>query len=87
MPNTKSAIKRVRNTERKTLRNQHTKSRVKTLERSFRVLVGENKKDEATKALDLAISTLDKAAKKGAISKPTANRKKSRLANVLNKMA
>ena len=83
MPNTKSASKRVRSNERKQLVNQQRKSRVRTLEKSYRAAVASGSKEEATAALGLAVSAIDKAVKGGVVVKGTANRKKSRLSSLL----
>jgi small subunit ribosomal protein S20 len=84
MPNTKSAIKRTRNTERKQKVNRAIKSRIGTLERNFKELVKEGKKEEATTALRTVASAYDKAAKKGVLHRNKANNKKSRLAKLAN---
>ncbi len=87
MPNTKSAERRARVSARRHARNNATKSRLKTLEKKYRTLATSGKKDEATKAFQLAISAVDKAAKRGVIPKGRADRKKSRLALNLKKVA
>ena len=80
MPNTKSAERRMRSSERRRTRNQSLTSRLSTLEKKFSALVLEKKKDEAAAAWRLVVSAFDKAAKKGVIHKRKADRKKSRLA-------
>jgi small subunit ribosomal protein S20 len=80
MPNTKSAERRMRNSERKHARNKSIKSSLHTLERSYLQILGSGKKEDASKALQRITSAFDKAAKAGAIHRATANRKKSRLA-------
>lgn len=87
MPNTKSAERRARVSARRNARNKSVKSRLRTLERGYRTLAAGGKKDDASKALKAAVSALDKAAKKGVIPKRRADRKKSRLARNLNKVA
>lgn len=72
---------------RRQARNTATKSRLKTLEKKYRTVADAGKKEDATKAFQLAISAVDKAAKRGVIPKGRADRKKSRLARKLNKMA
>ena len=84
MPNTKSAIKRTRNTERKQKVNRAIKSRIGTLERNFKDLVKEGKKEEATTVLRDVASAYDKAAKKGVLHRNKANNKKSRLSKLAN---
>ena len=80
MPNTKSAERRMRNSARKQAHNRSIKSRLHTLERSYLQLVGEGKKDDASKSLRTLRSAFDKAAKTGTVHRATADRKKSRLA-------
>jgi small subunit ribosomal protein S20 len=80
MPNTKSAERRVRNSARKNLQNRSVKSKLRRLEKDFRAAVTAGKKDDAAKLLSGVHSAFDKAVKVGAIPRPTANRKKSRLA-------
>ena len=80
MPNTKSAERRMRNSQRKNLQNSRVKSKLRRVEKEFRATVIAGKKDEAAKLLPGVHSAYDKAVKVGAISRPTANRKKSRLA-------
>jgi small subunit ribosomal protein S20 len=80
MPNTKSAERRMRNSQRKNLQNSRVKSKLRRTEKEFRAAVVAGKTDEAIKLLPGVHSTYDKAVKVGAISRPTANRKKSRLA-------
>lgn len=83
MPNTKSAERRMRSNARKELHNRRIKSKVRRMEKDFRALVAAGKKDEAAKSLPSVHSTLDKAVKSGVLPRPTANRKKSRLALAL----
>jgi small subunit ribosomal protein S20 len=80
MPNTKSAERRVRNSARKNLQNRSVKSKLRRLEKDFRAAVTAGKKEDAAKLLSGVHSAFDKAVKVGAIPRPTANRKKSRLA-------
>ncbi len=84
MPNTKSAKRRVRNSARKQIRNSVVRSQLKTTEKKFRGAVAA-KQDDSPAALRAAISTLDKAVKKGVIKRETADRKKSRLTLTLNR--
>lgn len=84
MPNTKSAERRVRNSARKQIRNSIVRSQLKTAEKKFRGAVAA-KQDDSPAVLRAAISTLDKAVKKGVIKRETANRKKSRLTLTLNR--
>ena len=72
MPNIKSAIKRVKVTEKKNLRNRMVKSGVKTAVKKYEAALTQEQ-------LSMASSALDKAATKGVIHKNAANRKKARL--------
>lgn len=74
MPNTRSAKKRLRQDEKKRIRNQAAKTRIKT----------ETKKALAGGDVATALSAIDRAAAKGIIHKNTAARKKSRLVSKLN---
>ena len=80
MPNTKSAERRMRNSARKQQHNRSIVSKLRRVERDFRATVAAGKKDEALKLLPAVHSAFDKAVKFGVVKRPTANRKKSRLA-------
>jgi small subunit ribosomal protein S20 len=82
LANTKSAEKRIRSNERKRVRNQMYRSRVKTMIRKAEQLIFGGQPGED--AVREAISTLDKAAGKGIIHKNNAARRKSRLMKKLN---
>lgn len=77
MANTKSAQKRIRSNERKRLRNQMYRTRVKTLIKKAEQSIFAGTPNE--EALREACRTLDKAAVKGIIHKNNAARRKSRL--------
>ena len=83
MANTKSSEKRIRSNERRHLRNQMYRSRVKTMVRKAEDAIFTSQPSE--EAIRLAMSTLDKAAVKGIIHKNNAARRKSRLAKKLVK--
>ncbi|WP_409341385.1 30S ribosomal protein S20 [Paenibacillus sp. MBLB4367] len=87
MPNIKSAIKRTKTNEKRRLRNASQKSALRTAVKSFETAVDSQNVDTAKAALVNAIKKLDKAVTKGLIHKNTANRKKSRLAKLLNASA
>jgi small subunit ribosomal protein S20 len=84
MPNTKSAERRMRGNERKHLHNRSVKSNLRGLEKDYRAAIVAGKKDEAARLLPGVHSAFDKAVKSGAMPRPTANRRKSRLAVSLN---
>jgi small subunit ribosomal protein S20 len=83
MPNTKSASRRMRNNKRKHLQNSAVKSHLRRTEKEFRATVAAGKKEDAAKLLAGVHSVFDKAVKVGALTRPAANRKKSRLALAL----
>lgn len=86
MPNIKSAIKRVKVSEKRRLRNASQKSALRTAVKAAETAITGNA-ESAQEALVLAAKKLDKAASKGLIHKNAANRKKSRLAKKLNALA
>lgn len=80
----KSAIKRTRQTETKTLRNRSIKSEIKTLIKNIGTAVSNKDAEGARTTLKKAIIAIDKAAQKGVIHKSTASRKVSRLTKLVN---
>ena len=79
MPNIKSAKKRVKVIETKTLRNKMIKSALKTYIKKFDVTANAGDKAAADAAFKLAVKKIDQAVSKGVIKKNTASRKKSQL--------
>jgi len=77
--NTKSAIKRMRQSERRRLRNRAVRSKVRTAVKLARAAGGA----EARATVAEAIRILDKAVSKGVVHRNTAARKKSALARRL----
>ncbi len=80
MPNIKAAVKWVRQSDKRTLRNLDTKTRLKTLFKKA-------KSANSAAVTSVVESQLDKAAKKGIIHPNKAARKKSRLAKAVAKQA
>jgi small subunit ribosomal protein S20 len=85
LANTKSALKRIRMSERRHAQNQSYNSRVKTMLKKAEQSIATGNVDQA--AIVAAISTLDKAAVKGVIHKNNAARRKSRLMKKVNAAA
>jgi len=85
MPNTKSAIKAMRQNVKRRAINLEVLSKIKKAEKAVRKNVTAGKLDEAKKALQQAYATLDKAAKKNVIHPNNASRNKSRLSKLLSK--
>lgn len=87
MPNIKSAIKRVKSSEKRRLQSASQKSALRTSIKAFHQAAEGNNEQSAQEALQTAIKKLDKAASKGLIHKNAANRKKSRMAKKLNQLS
>jgi len=83
MANSRSALKRVRQTETRTKRNRLLKSRIKSCRREAIEAVEAGDSAKAKEAYDRLASAADKAAKRGAIHQRTASRYKSRVASRL----
>lgn len=79
MPIIKSAIKRVKTTQKRQKRNTVTKNKYKVLLKDFTKLVESGNKAEAQKAFPQLQKAIDMAAKRNLIPKNTAGRMKSRL--------
>ncbi|MGA3057008.1 MAG: 30S ribosomal protein S20 [Candidatus Limnocylindrales bacterium] len=84
---TPSAIKRVRQAQRRRAINQPRKSAAKTYVANALAVAGDGNETETAVALAEAMSALDRAAKVGAIHPNNAARRKSRLAIKLNALA
>lgn len=87
MPNIKSAKKRVKIIEKKTLKNSMIKSSYKTAIKNFEEALEAGKIDDAKSLFVTATKKIDQACSKGVIVKNTAARKKSTLAKKLNAIA
>ena len=85
MPNIKSAMKRVKVSKKKNLRNRMVKSGVKTAIKKYQAALIEGTAPAAAQ-LSATTSAIDKAVSKGVMHKNTANRKKARLAKALSKV-
>lgn len=86
LPNIKSAKKRVKVTEAKTLKNQMFKTSLKTTLKKFEKAVEAGDKAAAEVCYKDAVSKLDKAVAKGALHINTAARKKGQFTVKLNAM-
>lgn len=84
MPNIKSAKKRVKVIEKKTLRNNMIKSAYKTAVKKFEQAIESGNLEEAKVLFSEATKKIDQACTKGVIVKNTAARKKSSLSKKLN---
>ncbi|HZG60578.1 MAG TPA: 30S ribosomal protein S20 [Anoxybacillus sp.] len=84
MPNIKSAIKRVKTSNKRRAQNAAQKSAMRTAIKKFEALVEAKNVEQAQAAFIIASKKIDKAASKGLIHKNAASRQKSRLAKKLN---
>ena len=84
MPNIKSAKKRVKIIEKKTLRNNMIKSGYKSAVKKFEQAIEAGNLEEAKALFSEATKKIDQACAKGVIVKNTAARRKSALSKKLN---
>ena len=84
MPHHKSAEKRLRQTEKRTVINRARLSRVRTFVKKVETAIATGDKEAAQSALRLAQPELHRATTKGVMHKNTVARKLSRLATRIN---
>ena len=84
MPNIKSAKKRVKIIEKKTLTNNMIKTGYRSAVRKFEEAIAAGNLEEAKVLFSEATKKIDQACTKGVIVKNTASRKKSSLSKKLN---
>ena len=87
MANTKSALKRIRTTARKEIRNRTVRSATRTYVKKARTMMDAGEKTEAQAAVMQAISALDRAVTKGVLHRNNAARRKSRLMQRFHSLA
>jgi small subunit ribosomal protein S20 len=87
MANTASARKRIRQTERRTARNQARKSRMRTFVKKVETAIASGDKAKAAEALRAAQPEMQRAAGKGVIHSNTVARKISRLSARIKALA
>jgi small subunit ribosomal protein S20 len=87
MANHKSALKRARQTVKRTERNRFYKTRIKNITRAVREAVASGDQTKAAEALKVANQNFHKYVSKGILKKNTAARKVSRLAKLVNEMS
>ena len=85
MPNTKSAIRRVRRVKRQTAVNRLRKSRYKSAIKKMENFIKAGKKTEIQKFFPKFQSILMQVAKTGTINKKTASRKISKISKKISK--
>lgn len=79
MANIKSAMKRIRQTQKRNERNTARRSRQRTFVKQVETAIASGDANAARTALQAAQSELHKAASKGVLKRNTASRKVSRL--------
>tara|TARA_B100001093_G_scaffold178312_1_gene170954 strand:+ start:399 stop:659 length:261 start_codon:yes stop_codon:yes gene_type:complete len=84
MPNTKSAIRRVRRVKKQTQINRIRKSKYKNAVKQMDLLINGKEKEKAKKYFSKFQSILMQVAKSGLISKNTASRKISRISKKIS---
>ena len=87
MPTRSSGMKHVRADKKKRDRNLQRKSTLKTMLKQTETAITDGEMEQAQELYRQAASQLDRAVGKGIIKKGMANRKKSRLAHDINKIA
>ena len=87
MANHFSAIKRARQTTKRTNVNRANLSKVRGHLRDLREAIAAGDKKAAEAQFKLTVAAVDKAIRKGTLHKNTASRYKSRLAKHVNKLA
>ena len=84
MPNTKSAIRRIRRVKKQTQVNRIRKSKYKNAVKQMDILLKTKEKDKAKKYFSEFQSILMQVAKTGIINKNTASRKISRISKKIS---
>ena len=79
MANVESAKKRIRQTEKRTARNRHVRTTVRTYIKRVREAVAGGDQGAAKTALDVAVRHIDKAVSKGVYHRNTGSRYVARL--------
>ena len=85
MANIKSAKKRVKVIETKTLQNKMFKNQMRTIVKKYNAALASGNKEEATTAYKAAVKKIDQAVAKGILHKNNAAHKKSEITLALNK--
>ena len=87
MPNHKSAMKRVRQNEKRRIRNRHIMSTTRTLIKGVRAAIDSGDAAAAKEVLPKAVNALNAAVTKGVIHRNQASRKISRLTRAVNALS
>lgn len=77
MPNIKSAKKRVKVIETKTLQNKMFKNQMRTIVKKYNAALASGNKEEATTAYKAAVKKIDQAVAKGILHKNNAHTRRA----------
>lgn len=86
MPNNASAEKRLRQTEKRRLRNKARSTELKTLSKRLLRAIHDGQQDEAQELFKRFNKRVDQAVAKGVLHKNTASRRVARLASHLSEL-
>jgi small subunit ribosomal protein S20 len=86
MPNIRSAIKRMRQNERRRQANRAQRSALRTSIKKIRAMIAEGNAEAAQAQLTGTLSVIGKAASKGIIPRNTASRYASRISRAVSDM-
>jgi small subunit ribosomal protein S20 len=87
LANIKSAIKRIRSSNRRAIRNKTVRTNARSAVRTAREAIAAGEAADMSAAVNAAASALDKAAIKGVVHKRNASRRKARLMKAAAKTA
>lgn len=85
MANIKSSKKDIRRIKRRNEQNVQKRSRLRTFYKKIQALIAEGKQEEAQKAFVVYTRFLDRAGRTSLIHRRQANRRKSRVALLMNR--
>lgn len=86
MANHKSAIKRIRQNQKRYLRNRYWRSSLRTAVKRVRTAIAGGELETAQTQLRSAVRVIDRVASKGVIHKRQASRRVSRLTIAVNRL-
>lgn len=86
MANTRSAKKRIRQNERRRVRNKAVRTRTRSFIKRAQLALEEGNPETAAAAVKVAVSEIDRAKSKGVLHHRNAARRKSRLMKRLTPM-
>ena len=86
MANTRSALKRMRQSEKRRVRNRTIRSRLRRIVREVRTAVSAKNVDAAAQSLAHATRALDKAVTKGVLHRNNAARRIARLTRAVTQL-